>query len=207
MHRKAEQILGETLLTLASSTGGFLVRGTNDLAAGLRRMMDDNAAYYVLAYEPDATRRDGRFRKIELRVPGHRGLRVRTRAGYFAPDDRKREAREAPPPAAAGAVTTLDDRAAREALSEALAARPAALQVRLTADYVALDATGPQVVVNAHVDLSRALWTDGPGRRRADLEIVGGLYDAQGAPVGPVFGRQAPVEAAIRDQPRALAQG
>ncbi|MET0553566.1 MAG: VWA domain-containing protein [Vicinamibacteria bacterium] len=208
VHRKAEQILGESLLTLASSTGGFLVRGTNDLASGLRRMLDDNAAYYVLAYEPDATRRDGRFRKIELRVPGHRDWRVRTRAGYFAPDDRKREARPAvKPPPAAGAIPTLDERAARAALAEALAAHATALPVRLSADFVALDATGAQVVVNAHVDLARAAWTDGPGRRRADVDIVGGLYDAQGAPVGSVFGRQAQVEVAIRDQPRALAQG
>jgi hypothetical protein len=133
---------------------------------------------------------------------------VRTRAGYFAPDDRKREARAAvKPPPAAGAVATLDDGAARTALAEASTARPTALQVRLSADYVALDATGPQVIVNAHIDLARAAWTDGPGRRRADLEIVGGLYDAQGAPVGTVFGRQAVVEVAIRDQPRALAQG
>lgn len=208
VHRKTEQLLGETLTALAVSTGGFRVRGTNDLADGLRRMIDDNAAYYVLAYEPDATRRDGRFRKIELRVSGRRDYRVRTRAGYFAPDDRKREARtKALPPAAAGAVTTLDDRAARVALAEARDARPTSLPVRLSADYVALDATGPQVIVNAHVDLARAAWTDGPGRRRADVEVVGGLYDAQGAPVGPVFGRQAAVEVAIRDHPRALAQG
>jgi VWFA-related protein len=206
--RKSQQLLTETLVSLADATGGFLVRGTNDLAGGLRRMIDDNAAYYVLAYEPDAARRDGRFRKIELRVPGHRDYRVRTRAGYFAPDDRKRDAKgPAKAPAAAGAVTTLDDRAARELLAQARNARPTTLPVRLSADYVALDATGPQVIVNAHVDLARAVWTDGPGRRRTDVEIVGGLYDAQGTPVGPVFGRQAAVEVAIRDHPRALAQG
>ena len=208
VHRKTAQIRSEALVTIAASTGGFLVRGTNDLAAGLRRMLDDNAAYYVLAYEPEAARRDGRFRKIELRVSAGRDYRVRTRAGYFAPDDRKRDARTAAkPPAAAGAVTTLDDRAARLALAEARSARPSALAVRLSADYVALDAAGPQVIVNAHVDLAHVVWTDGPGRRRTEVEIVGGLYDAEGAPVGPVFGRQAAVEVAIRDHPRALAQG
>lgn len=209
VHRKADQILTETLVGLASSTGGFHVRGTNDLAAGLRRMFEDDAAYYVLAYEPDAGRRDGRFRKIELRVPAHKNWRVRTRSGYFAPDDRRRDAKApaAPRPPAAGAVTGLDDAAARRALDEAFAARPSGLAVRLAADYVALDATGPQVVVNAHVDLSRAVWTDGPGRRLANLEIVGGLYGADGVPVGSVFGRQAAVEVATRDHPKAAAQG
>lgn len=208
VHRKSEQLLTETLVALADATGGFLVRGTNDLAAGLRRMVEDNAAYYVLAYEPDSTRRDGRFRRIELRVPGRRGFRVRTRAGYFAPDDRKREARTpATGPTVAAAVTTIDDRAARELLADAAVTRPTALPVRASADYVALDATGPQVVVNAHVDLARAAWSDAPGRKRADLEILGGAYDAAGQPVGAAFGRQATVEVARKDHARAAAQG
>jgi VWFA-related protein len=205
VHRKSEQLLTETLVALASSTGGFLVRGTNDLAAGLRRMIEDNAGYYVLAYEPVATRRDGRFRKIELRVPAHRDYRVRTRAGYFAPDDRKRPAPDVK--AAAGAVTTLDEGAARKVLADAARARPSALAVRLSADFVTLDSTGPQVILNAHVDLARAAWRDAPGRKHSDLEIVGGAYDAAGQPVGSVFGRQTAFDVALKDHPRALAQG
>lgn len=207
VRRKTEQLLTETLVSLADATGGFLVRGTNDLAAGLRRMVDDNGAYYVLAYEPQSTKRDGRFRKIELRVPGHRDWRIRTRAGYFAPDDRKREARKDVPAPAAGAVTTLDERAARELLADANTRRPSALPLRASADYVSLDTTGPQVVVNAHVDLARAAWSDGPGRKRAPLEIVGGAYDAQGRPQGAVFGRESAVEVALKDHARAQAQG
>ncbi|PYQ38588.1 MAG: hypothetical protein DMF77_23675, partial [Acidobacteria bacterium] len=86
VERAAEQIKRDTLTTLADGTGGFLVRGTNDLVAGLRRMLDDNEAYYLLAYEPTNTKRDGRFRKIEVRLPRRPDLKVRTRSGYYAPD-------------------------------------------------------------------------------------------------------------------------
>jgi hypothetical protein len=78
--------------------------------------------------------------------------------------------------------------------------------VRLSADYVALDATGPQVIVNAHVDLAHAVWTDATWRRGPNVEIVGGLYDADGRrrarlrPAEPRSSRD-------RDHPRAIAQG
>ena len=62
-------------------------------APGLGRMLADNDAFYLIAYEPTNAKRDGRFRKIELRLPRHPDLAVRTRAGYLAPDDRKRAPR------------------------------------------------------------------------------------------------------------------
>jgi len=79
----------QSLNALAEDTGGFLVQSSNDLAAGFGRVLRDNEVYYLLAYEPANSARDGKFRKIEVRVPERRDLKVRTRAGYFAPDDRK----------------------------------------------------------------------------------------------------------------------
>jgi hypothetical protein len=54
---------------LAANTGGFLVENSNNLRAGLRKILDDTETYYVLAYEPTNTRRDGGFRRIEVRLP------------------------------------------------------------------------------------------------------------------------------------------
>jgi VWFA-related protein len=90
VERLSAQEFRDTLSRLANDTGGFLVQGgTNEIATGLRRMLEDNEAYYLMAYEPASSKRDGRFRRIELRMPGRPDLTVRTRAGYFAPDDRK----------------------------------------------------------------------------------------------------------------------
>ena len=59
----------ETLQRLADDTGGLLAGGTSELGAGLGRMLADNESFYLVAYEPTNTKRDGRFRKIELRLP------------------------------------------------------------------------------------------------------------------------------------------
>ncbi len=58
------------LNALAEDTGGFLVQNSNDLAAGFGRILRDNEVYYLLAYEPANTARDGKFRKIEVQRAG-----------------------------------------------------------------------------------------------------------------------------------------
>ncbi len=72
---------------LAADSGGFTVRNSNDLAAGLKRISDETRVYYLVGYNPTNTARDGAFRKIEVKVRGRRGLEVRARKGYYAPSD------------------------------------------------------------------------------------------------------------------------
>ena len=74
-----ESGLGE----LARETGGFLVAGTNDIAAGLRRVEEELGAYYLLAYAPRNEDWDGRYRKIAVKVK-RSGVSVQARGGYFA---------------------------------------------------------------------------------------------------------------------------
>ena len=88
MQHRSEEATRDAMNALAADTGGFLVDNSNDLRGGLREMLKDTETYYVLAYEPTNTKRDGGFRKIEVRLPGIRASRLRTRSGYFAPDDR-----------------------------------------------------------------------------------------------------------------------
>jgi VWFA-related protein len=68
---------------LAEDTGGFLIRDTNDLKNGFRRIDADMRFYYSLGYEPVSQDYDGRFRKVEVKVK-RAGARVRARKGYFA---------------------------------------------------------------------------------------------------------------------------
>lgn len=72
--------------SLATDSGGFAVRNTNDLASGIQKIADDSRVYYLLGYNPTNTARDGRFRKIEVKSL-RKGLKVRARRGYFAPLD------------------------------------------------------------------------------------------------------------------------
>jgi len=70
---------------LASESGGFTVRDTNDLASGLKRIADENSTYYLVGYNPTNPARDGAFRKISVKVPDRKGVEVRARKGYYAP--------------------------------------------------------------------------------------------------------------------------
>ena len=87
--RTGEIASQDAMNALAVDTGGFLVANTNDFSGALRRIVKDTEAYYLLAYEPTNTRRDGQFRKIEVRLPGLKDVRIRYRKGTSAPDDRK----------------------------------------------------------------------------------------------------------------------
>jgi len=71
--------------SLAADSGGFSVKNTNDLARGITRIAQENRSYYLLGYTPSNTARDGRFRKIQVKLPGRKSIEVRARKGYYAP--------------------------------------------------------------------------------------------------------------------------
>ena len=164
---------------LAADTGGFLVENANDLRAGLRRILKDTETYYVLAYEPTNTKRDGGFRRIEVRLPNRRDLRVRTRSGYFAPDERR----------AAATSATMQDQARRAEQRRAemrtalgSLAPLTAIPVRLSADFVSLDGGARSGRGQ------RAAWTwrrcrssAASDRRQATVETVAVVYDEDGS--------------------------
>jgi len=77
----------DSLRELADETGGFASVNRNNVDEAFDRLVSDNSSYYVLGYNPANDRRDGRFRKIELRVT-RPGVTVRARRGYVAPRGR-----------------------------------------------------------------------------------------------------------------------
>jgi VWFA-related protein len=91
---------------LADQTGGFLIRDTNDLSAGLRRIDEDMRSHYVLTYVSKNQEYDGRFRQISVKL-SRPNLDVQTRKGYYAVDNSIASpvlAYEAPALAALGAA-------------------------------------------------------------------------------------------------------
>ena len=53
----------------------------------MQRIANETQAYYLLGYMPTNTARDGKFRKIQVKLADGRGLQVRARKGYYAPSD------------------------------------------------------------------------------------------------------------------------
>jgi hypothetical protein len=74
---------------LALDTGGLVVKNTNDLSTGIGRVAAESQSFYLIGYSPRNTARDGKYRRIEVRLasPGGRGLKVRARRGYYAPEE------------------------------------------------------------------------------------------------------------------------
>ncbi len=72
----------ETLMMMATDTGGTATLSTNNLGLAFERMGGDFRNYYSLGYVPSHSG-DGRYHDIEVKVKGkRRGLRVRHRTGY-----------------------------------------------------------------------------------------------------------------------------
>ena len=83
----------QSLRALAESTGAFALVNSNDFANAFSQIVRENSTYYVLGYTSTNTRRDGKFRRVEVRVK-RPGLQVRARSGYVAPRGRP----SSPPP-------------------------------------------------------------------------------------------------------------
>ena len=98
----------ENLRTLAEETGGFAAVNRNDFRDVFERLVRENSGYYVIGYYPTNDKRDGKYRKITVRVK-RPGLEVRARRGYAAPRGKVPEAKPDPlnlPPALRDAMNS-----------------------------------------------------------------------------------------------------
>jgi Ca-activated chloride channel family protein len=86
-----EEISGPRLLSeLAEQTGGraFSASDPNDLPSVAARVGIELRNQYVLAYSPKNQNKDGKYRRVEVRVTPPAGipsLKLRWRLGYYAP--------------------------------------------------------------------------------------------------------------------------
>ena len=91
---------GSDLRRMADDTGGIAVVNMNDIKAGLKKIVNDMPAYYLLGYYTTNTKWDGRTREIKVTLKAT-GKTIRARPQYQAPSDADmkamRAAASAPP--------------------------------------------------------------------------------------------------------------
>jgi VWFA-related protein len=73
----------DTLRTLAVDTDGRAIINRNDLVGGMKQIVRDVSAYYLLGYSSTIAPSDGKFHEIKVKVK-RPGVQVRARKGYWA---------------------------------------------------------------------------------------------------------------------------
>jgi VWFA-related protein len=119
----------DTLRNLAEETDGRAIINSNDMERGLRQIVRDSSAYYLLGYT-SAVSTDGKFHKIGVRVK-RPGLQIRARPGYVALNAVEAERalapkKTGPPPAVTEALGTLAATKRRSLISSWIGMSPGA---------------------------------------------------------------------------------
>ena len=86
-NRKTHLTEGDKILQdLADETGGraFFPYHVDDLDQSFQDIGDELRNQYSIAYIPSHSQYDGKYHRIRIEVPEHKGYQVRARRGYFA---------------------------------------------------------------------------------------------------------------------------
>jgi len=113
--RRVTTINLDFLETAASNTGGIAITNTNEFTAGIDRIFQENASYYLLGFSAAPTHKPGSMHRLEVRVKRD-NVQVRARTGYVVA--------QTPPTSAAPAAAPAQPGAA-EAGSNSVAVSPA----------------------------------------------------------------------------------
>jgi len=155
----------EVMATLSSDTGGKAFFDSNDFSPAFERIQRDTSAYYVIGFRSSDTRRDGRYRRLSIKI-NRSDVKLEYRPGYYAPADYQH--------------STKEDRE-RQLEDELASDLPATdVAVYLEALYFRTDDTHYFVPVSLVVPGSQIPFVKGGDRDKATLDIIGEVKDPAG---------------------------
>jgi hypothetical protein len=161
----------DTLNNLSADTGGKAFLDTNDLGQVFDRVQRDTSAYYVLGYTSNNPMRDGRYRRIQVKV-NRPGLTLEFRKGYYAPKD----------------FLHFNAEDKEQQMQDELASELPNTDVALymAASYFRLDDRRFYIPVALVVPGSQIPFTQGGDKDKASLDVIGEVLDELKRPVGSV---------------------
>jgi VWFA-related protein len=159
----------ETLASLSSDTGGKAFFDSNDFGPAFQAIQHDTEAYYIIGFRSTDQRRDGSFRKLQVKI-NRPDIKLDYRPGYYAPADfqhQKNEDREL-------------------ALNEQLRSDSPAVDVAvyLQALYFRQNDNHFFVPVSLIVPGSQIPFTQVKDQSKATIDIIGNVKNAQQIVVG-----------------------
>jgi VWFA-related protein len=161
----------EVMATLSSDTGGKAFFDSNDFSPAFDRIQKDTSAYYVLGYHSTDLRRDGRYRRLSVKI-NRSDLKLEYRPGYYAPADYQH--------------ATKDER--ERQLEEELASDlPSTdMTVYMQALYFRTGDNRFFVPISLVVPGSQIPFVKGGDRDKATLDIIGQVRDTAGHDIGDI---------------------
>jgi VWFA-related protein len=161
----------ESLVTLASDTGGRAFLDSNDFTQVFKGVQQDTSTYYLLGYHSSNPAKDGRYRRIAVKV-NVPGVKVDFRRGYYAPADYRH--------------STKEDKELQ--LQQELASElpTTDLPLYLSSAYFRLEANKFFIPVSLVVPGSEIPFTRSSDRDKATLDVIGIVLDNEKHPVTQV---------------------
>jgi VWFA-related protein len=158
----------ETLTSLASDTGGTAFTDTNDFGEAFSRVERDISSYYILGFSSTNTNKDGRFRRISVRIRNRANVRVEAKQGYYADRDFAHTAKS-------DRETLLQEQLGAPIPATDVPLFVAAGWFRLAEDryYVPISVAVPGAAIPASTE-------------KIPLDVAGVIRDERGVPVGRI---------------------
>jgi VWFA-related protein len=162
---QARQDSRETLATLAADTGGRSFFDVGDLGRVFEAVQADTTGYYLLGYYSTDAARDGRWRRVNVKVKLPPGAHLRYREGYYAPKN-------------FGIFTTEDrERQLEEAMNSPTP--EVELPVAVETGQFRVDRDQIFVPISAKLASSALQWAEKRGSRETAFEFAAELRDAR----------------------------
>jgi len=161
----------EVMDTLSHDTGGKAFFDSNDFAPAFAQVQEDTSAYYAIGYRSSDTARDGKYRRLAIKVD-RPGIKLEYRPGYYAPADFRHSGRED------------RERELEEQMASDLPATDIA--VYMDASYFLMNEKRYFVPVSLLVPGSQIPFVKGGDKDKATLDIIGEVIDEVKRPVGEV---------------------
>src|SRR5581483_11455781 len=161
----------EVMATLSTETGGKAFLDSNDFAPAFAQVQKDTSAYYAVGFHSTNPARDGKYRKLIIKI-NRPGIKLDYRPGYYAPADFRHSGRE-------DREQELDDQLASDLPATDIA-------VYLDAMYFRQDENRFFVPVSLLVPGSQIPFVKGGDKDKATLDIVGAVLDEVKRPIGRV---------------------
>jgi VWFA-related protein len=159
----------EVMATLSSDTGGKAFFDSNDFAPAFAQVQHDTSAYYAIGYHSANLARDGKYRRLTIKI-NRPGIKLEYRPGYYAPADFQHSGKED------------RERELEEQLESDLPATDMA--VYLDALYFRLEENRFFMPVSLIVPGSQIPFIQGGDKDKATLDIIGTVIDEVKRPIG-----------------------